>query len=73
MLYTLNLMGNAFTRINSTNFRVFVVQYETSHFFSTSFSSCYIHSTGMAWNVITGGQGEESSELIPNAILFYTY
>lgn len=66
-------MGNAFTRINSTNFRVFVVQYETFHFFSTSFRSCYICSTGMAWNVITGGQGEESSELIPNAILFYTY
>lgn len=27
----------------------------------------------MAWNVIMGGQSEESSELIPNEILFYTY
>ena len=69
----LSLTGNAFARIISTNFRVFMAQYETFHLLSTFFNSFQIHSSGMAWNAISVGQGEEGSGLIPNAILFYTY
>ena len=61
MLYTLNLTGNAFTRINSTNFRVFVVQYETSHFFSTS--AVLATSTALGWLGMSSRMGKVKKAL----------
>lgn len=69
MYITLRLIGNAFAEINSTNFRVFMAQYETSHLSLPSSRSTALGQLGMSSGLGKVKKAQDCSQMI----LFYTY